>query len=274
MTINIFFRVIYSPVPELLCFPLITHSFFAYFFVLCNYNRIQIVQFLAELRNVSKSYGQQGRDSYNLILDQVSLAIGENESLAITGPSGSGKSTLLNILGTLDHPSSGKVNINGMSVEELGEDLLADIRNRFIGFVFQQHHLLPQLTLIENVLLPALPVKDKSKRKAATERAFRLIERMGMKEHVHRRPVHLSLGECQRAAVIRALINQPRLLLADEPTGSLDAGNAMQLGQLLGELNREQNLAVIVVTHSMEMASRMGKIYRLTAGKLQLTDKR
>jgi len=161
-----------------------------------------------------------------------------------------------------------------MSVEELGEDLLADIRNRFIGFVFQQHHLLPQLTLIENVLLPALPVKDKSKRKAATERAFRLIERMGMKEHVHRRPVHLSLGECQRAAVIRALINQPRLLLADEPTGSLDAGNAMQLGQLLGELNREQNLAVIVVTHSMEMASRMGKIYRLTAGKLQLTDKR
>ena len=229
---------------------------------------------LAELQHVSKTYLQQGSDIHNLILDQISLTIYEHDSLAIVGPSGSGKSPLLNILGTLDHPSSGKVIIDGTSVEGLDDDRLANIRNRFLGFVFQQHYLLPQLTLIENVLLPTLPFKDKSKQQNATERAYQLIERVGLKSRMHQRPVHLSVGECQRAAVVRALVNKPRLLLADEPTGSLDAGNAMELGQLLGELNREQNLAVVVVTHSLEMASRMGKIYQLTSGKLQLMDKR
>ena len=229
---------------------------------------------LAELQLISKTYEQQGSDIRNLILDQISLTIYEHDSLAIVGPSGSGKSTLLNILGTLDHPSSGKVIIDGTSVEGLDDDRLASIRNQFLGFVFQQHYLLPQLTLIENVLLPTLPFKDKSKQHNATERAYQLIERVGLKNRMHQRPVHLSVGECQRAAVVRALVNKPRLLLADEPTGSLDAGNAMELGQLLGELNREQNLAVVVVTHSLEMASRMGKIYQLTSGKLQLMDKR
>ena len=229
---------------------------------------------LSELINVSKSFEPQGSDVSNLILDQISLTIDEHETIAIVGPSGSGKSTLLNILGTLDHPSSGKVIINGTDVDVLDSDQLAAVRNRFIGFVFQQHHLLPQLTLIENVLLPVLPLKDKAKKKNATERAFQLIERVGLNNQIHRRPVHLSVGECQRAAVVRALINQPGLLLADEPTGSLDSVNASQLGQLLAELNREQNLAVVVVTHSMEMASRMGKIYQLTFGKLQLIDKR
>jgi len=229
---------------------------------------------LSELINVSKSFEPQGSDVSNLILDQISLTIDEHETIAIVGPSGSGKSTLLNILGTLDHPSSGKVIINGTDVDVLDSDQLAAVRNRFIGFVFQQHHLLPQLTLIENVLLPVLPLKDKAKKKNATERAFQLIERVGLNNQIHRRPVHLSVGECQRAAVVRALINQPGLLLADEPTGSLDSVNASQLGQLLAELNREQNLAVVVVTHSLEMASRMEKIYQLTSGKLQLMDKR
>ena len=226
---------------------------------------------LAELREVSRSYGQQGSDNYNLILDRVSLGIDDNESLAIVGPSGSGKSTLLNILGTLDRPSSGKVILNGANADEFDGDELANIRSRFIGFVFQMHHLLPQLTLIENVLLPVMPVRDRSKQEEAVERAYRLTERMGLKLHLHRRPAHLSAGECQRAALVRALVNRPRLLLADEPTGSLDSANAMQLGQLLGELNREENLAIVVVTHSMEIASRMGKIYRLTSGKLHLT---
>ncbi|HNY02555.1 MAG TPA: ABC transporter ATP-binding protein [Bacteroidales bacterium] len=229
---------------------------------------------LAELQNISKSYGQQGSENYNLILDHISLEIGENESLAIVGPSGSGKSTLLNILGTLDHPSSGKVFMNGTEVNATDEEHLATLRNRFIGFVFQQHHLLPQLTLIENVLLPVLPVKDRLKQDEAREPAYRLIERIGLKNHLHRRPAHLSVGECQRAAVVRALVNQPRLLLADEPTGSLDASNAIQLGQLLGELNRDENLAVVVVTHSPEIASRMGKIYKLTSGKLHLIENR
>jgi ABC-type lipoprotein export system ATPase subunit len=131
--------------------------------------------------------------------------------------------------------------------------------------------LLPQLTLLENVMLPAMPLKDKIKQKMAAEHAHYLMERMGLKKLVHQRPMQLSVGECQRAAVVRALINQPRLLLADEPTGSLDANNAGELGQLLSELNRENDLAVVVVTHSMDLASRMGKIYRLTSGSLHLT---
>ncbi|MEI7660996.1 MAG: ABC transporter ATP-binding protein [Bacteroidota bacterium] len=227
---------------------------------------------LAELQDVSKSYGQPVSESSNLILNQVSLAIRENDSLAIIGPSGSGKSTLLNILGTLDHPSSGRVLLNGKGVDTLGEEALAATRSRFIGFVFQQHHLLPQLTLVENILLPLIPVKDKSKRRDASDRAWLLIERMGLKSLVDRRPLQLSVGECQRAAVARALVNQPRLLLADEPTGSLDNENASRLGQLLAELIREQNLAVVVVTHSTEMAARMAKTYKLVSGKLLLMD--
>ena len=226
---------------------------------------------LAELRNISKSYGTQGKG--NLVLDQVSLAIGENESLAITGPSGSGKSTLLNILGTLDSPGSGEVILNGTNVSLFTANGLAAIRNRFIGFVFQQHHLLPQLTLIENVLLPLMPVRDRVNRKDGEERARRLLDRVGLAGMIHRRPANLSVGECQRAAVVRAMVNQPKLLLADEPTGSLDAGNAMQLGKLLAELNLEQKLAVVVVTHSMEIAMRMGKIYQLASGKITLLEK-
>ena len=228
---------------------------------------------LAELQNISKSYRDQNSDTGNLILDQVSLTIEENELLAVVGPSGSGKSTLLNILGTLDHPSSGRAVMNGAFINELGEKELANIRNRLIGFVFQQHHLLPQLTLIENILLPILPIKDKSTKQEATERAFGLIERVGLKSQMHRRPAHLSVGECQRAAVVRALVNQPKLLLADEPTGSLDATHARELGQLLVELNHEYHLAVVVVTHSMELASRMDKVYELTSGKLRLMER-
>jgi ABC-type lipoprotein export system ATPase subunit len=225
---------------------------------------------LAELQNISKSYGQHGSETYNLVLDQLSLAIAENESLAIVGPSGSGKSTLLNILGTLDQPSSGKVILDGTQPDMLNDKQLAGIRNRFIGFVFQLHYLLPQLTLIENVLLPLIPLGDKTKQRIATDHAYHLIDRVGLKNQIHQRPMHLSVGECQRAAVVRALVNHPKLLLADEPTGSLDSQNASQLGQLLAELNRDQDLAIVVVTHSMELAARMGKTYQLTSGKLQL----
>jgi len=225
---------------------------------------------LAELQNISKSYGSPGSGSENLVLDGISLTIAEKETLAIVGPSGSGKSTLLNILGTLDKPSSGIVLMNGVHAESLDELQLADLRNRFIGFVFQQHHLLPQLSLAGNILLPVIPVRSRKEQQSARERAFHLIERMGLAKLAHKLPGQLSVGECQRAAVARALVNRPRLLLADEPTGSLDAGNADLLGQLLGELNREHDLAVIVVTHSMDLASRMGKIYRLSSGKLQM----
>jgi lipoprotein-releasing system ATP-binding protein len=224
---------------------------------------------IAALHNVFKQYDQPGSGESHVILRNLSLTIEEHDSIAITGPSGSGKSTLLNILGTLDAPSSGKVLLNNIPVDSLDEKHKAEMRNRFIGFVFQLHYLLPQLTLMQNVLLPVLPVKDAEYRKSAEQRARQLIERVGLNGQIHQRPHQMSVGECQRAALVRALINNPSLLLADEPTGSLDSENAARLGELLNDLHKESGLAMVVVTHSMEMASGMKKTYRLTSGALQ-----
>ncbi len=228
---------------------------------------------LAELKDIYKSYETnsrlQGEDRQrSLVLDGLSLQIPVAGSIAIVGPSGSGKSTLLNILGTLDRPTSGAVILNGKNISDLAEDELPTIRNSFIGFVFQLHHLLPQLTLLENVLLPVLPQNNKLVMKQATERAIGLLERVGLKEHLTRHPYQLSVGECQRTALVRALINRPKLLLADEPTGSLDANNATLLGELMSSLGKEQESAVVVVTHASELAARMDETYRLTGGKL------
>jgi len=226
---------------------------------------------LAELQNITKYYERPGYSVRNQVLSEISLQIAENERIAIVGPSGSGKSTLLNILGTLDRPSSGKVILNGDSIDLIPESQQAGIRNAFIGFVFQMHHLLPQLTLFENVMLPVLPSKDKIKIVAASERAIKLIDRVGLSDQMHQYPSQLSVGECQRTAIIRALINKPQLLLADEPTGSLDASNADILATLLIELNREQNVAMVIVTHSMELAAKMDKIYQLREGRLVIS---
>jgi ABC-type lipoprotein export system ATPase subunit len=225
---------------------------------------------LAELRHITKYYEPSGSSVLNQVLDDISLQINNNERIAIVGPSGSGKSTLLNILGTLDKPSSGNVFLEGNSVDQMNETRLAEIRNTFVGFVFQMHHLLPQLTLLENVLLPLLAQKDKSILKSANDRALHLIDRVGLSNHLHQYPSQLSVGECQRTAIVRALINHPRLLLADEPTGSLDAANSEQLTTLLAELNREQNIALVIVTHSMELAAKMDRIYQLREGKLSI----
>lgn len=225
---------------------------------------------LAELRHITKYYEPSGSPVLNQVLDDISLQINNNERIAIVGPSGSGKSTLLNILGTLDKPSSGNVFMDGNSVDQMNETRLAEIRNTFVGFVFQMHHLLPQLTLLENVLLPLLAQKDKSILKSANDRALHLIDRVGLSNHLHQYPSQLSVGECQRTAIVRALINHPRLLLADEPTGSLDAANSEQLTTLLAELNREQNIALVIVTHSMELAAKMDRIYQLREGKLSI----
>ena len=225
---------------------------------------------LANLQNITKYYEQPGSNIRSMVLDDIAFQINENERIAIVGPSGSGKSTLLNILGTLDKPTSGKVFLDGLSIEQLDNNQLAEIRNSFIGFVFQMHHLLPQLTLLENVLLPLLPKKDKTARKSAQERALYLIEKVGLSAHIGKFPSQLSVGECQRTAVVRALINQPRLLLADEPTGSLDAANANQLATLLSELNLEQKVALVIVTHSLELAGKMDKVYHLREGKVIL----
>jgi lipoprotein-releasing system ATP-binding protein len=226
---------------------------------------------LAELQHISKYYEQPGSSIKNLVLHEISLQIDNNERIAIVGPSGSGKSTLLNILGTLDKPSSGKVLLDGALADQMDENRLAEIRNTFIGFVFQMHHLLPQLTLLENVLLPVLPMNDKNILNLSKQRALQLIDRIGLSDHIRHFPSQLSVGECQRTAVVRALINKPKLLLADEPTGSLDADNAAQLAQLLTELNLEENVALVLVTHSMEMATKMDKIYQLREGKLVIS---
>jgi lipoprotein-releasing system ATP-binding protein len=223
---------------------------------------------LAELQNISKLYEQPGSETVNLILDNLSLGIGEKDTIAITGPSGSGKSTLLNILGTLDKPTCGRVILGGRATDSLDNAGLAALRRDFIGFVFQLHHLLPQLTLSENFLLPLLSVADRQVRVARKERAFHLAEIIGLKELLHQPAIRLSVGESQRAAVVRALVNEPKLLLADEPTGSLDEANASQVGELLAGLNGELDLAVVIVTHSMELASRMGRIYRLASRNL------
>ena len=226
---------------------------------------------LAELQHITKYYELPGSSIKNLVLHEVSLQIDYNERIAIVGPSGSGKSTLLNILGTLDKPSSGKVLLDGALADQMDENRFAEIRNTFIGFVFQMHHLLPQLTLLENVLLPVLPLNDKNILNLSKQRALKLIDRVGLSSHIRHFPSQLSVGECQRTAVVRALINKPKLLLADEPTGSLDAENATQLAQLLSELNREENVALVLVTHSMELAAKMDKIYQLREGKLVIS---
>jgi ABC-type lipoprotein export system ATPase subunit len=218
---------------------------------------------ILELNKVTKSFGERN------ILKNVSLRVNKAETIAITGPSGSGKTTLLNIIGALDKPDSGTIKLNGQSIHNFSNNELAYIRSTQIGFVFQLHYLLPQCTLLENVLIPTLALKDKGKKKEASELALNLLERVGLVNQREQRPGELSGGECQRAAFIRALINKPSIILADEPTGSLDQENATKLGQLLINLNNEMNTTLIVVTHSMELAKKMGVIYYLQNGELK-----
>ncbi len=215
------------------------------------------------LAGVTRTYGP-GLD----VLRGVDLRVREGESLAIVGPSGCGKTTLLNIAGTLDRPDSGWVHLAGREVARLPEPELARLRAREIGFVFQGHHLLPHLTVLENVLLPTL-AQERRVPAEVWNRAHSLLERVGLSERHQHRPAELSGGEKQRAALVRALINRPRLLLADEPTGALDHAAAVALAQLLAELNREQGVTLIVVTHWEDLAGRLQRRLRLVDGVLQ-----
>jgi ABC-type lipoprotein export system ATPase subunit len=227
---------------------------------------------LLRLVNVSKRFDSPGSASSLPVLEGINLDLIAGESVAIVGPSGSGKSTLLHIMGTLDLPSSGEVLLNGKDLNRLSADEVAAVRNRDVGFVFQAHYLLPQCTVLENVLVPTLArIKDRSPRSSAEtveSRAQRLLTRVGLGSRKSHRPGELSGGERQRAAVVRALINQPGLLLADEPTGSLDHAAAGQLAQLLVDLNREEQVTLVVVTHSPELARRMAKRFELKDGQL------
>ncbi len=224
---------------------------------------------MLEFINVSKEFDSPGGGEKTSVLRDISLRVEKGESLAVAGPSGSGKSTLLNIIGALDKPTAGRVVLEGTDYMDLDENGLAEVRNRRIGFIFQLHHLLPQCTVMENVLVPTLINSDYSDCRQAEERALELLRRVGMADFKLHRPGQLSGGQRQRVAVVRALINEPVLLLADEPTGSLDNSTSRDVLNLLMDLNSSEDVALIMVSHADSVAGCADKVYRLHEGRLE-----
>lgn len=217
---------------------------------------------ILSFKNISKSYGNQ------IILNDISLEIENGKAIAIVGQSGTGKTTFLNISGLIDTPDTGKIFYNNQDVSHFNEMERSLFRNKHIGFIFQMHYLLPQCTVIENILIPTLTNKTKSEKTASIKRAKELLDQLGMIENINKLPGQLSGGECQRTACIRALINQPELILADEPTGSLDEESATILFTELLKLNKELNTTLLLVTHSMKLAEQMDMILQLKNHKL------
>ena len=215
------------------------------------------------LSGIGKKYPGAGGET--TILDGIDLTVAPGETLAIIGPSGSGKSTLLNLIGALDHPSAGTIRLGKADITALNGEALSAYRSRLVGFVFQDHHLLPQLTATENVLIPALAARRAAE---AEGRAVELLRRMGVEHRADAFPAQMSGGERQRVAVARALINAPQLLLCDEPTGNLDAENASGVVDLFLEIARSDNVTVLMVTHNQEQARRFGRCMELKQGKL------
>lgn len=207
------------------------------------------------------------RSGFLSVLRHIDLTLERGQALAVTGPSGSGKSTLLHILGTLDQPTSGTVLLDGKNPFLLPEPELADYRNRNVGFIFQDHHLLPQCSVLENVLIPTLVSKDGPADPA--RRARDILGQVGLADRLDHRPAELSGGERQRVAVARALILHPVLLLADEPTGNLDRRTAQSVGQLLLDLHRQEQTMLVVVTHSPELAGQFPRRLEMVDGMLQ-----
>jgi len=222
---------------------------------------------LLQLQNIIKGYGEPGTHSYRPVLNQLSLDVERGKKIAVVGPSGTGKTTLLNLIGTLDKPESGNIIFEGKDVTTYSGAELANFRNRHLGFIFQLHHLMPQLTLMENVLLPLLP-QGNNILEDNIKWAEHLIRKVGIWEQRDQKPSQLSGGECQRTAVVRALINKPRLLLADEPTGALDEENALALTELLVSLSNEESVTLITVTHAASLADEMDIKLQLKNGKL------
>lgn len=223
---------------------------------------------LIELRNVSKAYRDPGSGEAVPVLRSVSLTVEAGQSVAIVGPSGCGKSTLLNILGTLDEPNEGEVIFDGESVRGAGPAMISALRSEKIGFIFQLHHLLPQCTVLENVLLPTLALAIKPDPKAALERAMELLQAVGLDHRAGYKPAQLSGGERQRVAVVRALINRPKLVLADEPTGSLDEANAGNLTDLMVNLVNKFGVSLVLVTHQKAQAEKMMRLFTLHDGRI------
>ena len=218
---------------------------------------------VAELREISKIYGSG--DLQVKALDQLNLNVHEGDYLAVMGASGSGKSTAMNILGCLDRPSSGTYRLNGMAVEQLDDDALADVRNRSLGFVFQQFHLLGHATAMDNVMLPMIYAGvQKDERE---ERAKAALTRVGLAQRLDNRPNQLSGGQQQRVAIARAIINRPSLLLADEPTGALDSTTTAEVLELFDELH-QQGITLVMVTHEDDVAARAQRIARFQDGRV------
>jgi putative ABC transport system ATP-binding protein len=217
-----------------------------------------------ELINVSKVYGESIKVK---ALEGINLKVERGEFLSIVGPSGSGKTTLLNILGTLDRPTEGKVLIAGKDTTEMDDDELSEIRNRFIGFVFQAYNLINRLTALENVELPLIargvPKKEREKR------AIKALNIVGLAEKANKKPTELSGGEQQRVAIARSLASDPTLILADEPTGNLDSKNALKVMNVLLDINEKFSKTIIMVTHNVELAKMTKKIIRLKDGKIE-----
>jgi lipoprotein-releasing system ATP-binding protein len=222
---------------------------------------------LVEVRNLIKTHASPGGGKPVEILRELDFELEAGATVAILGPSGSGKSTLLNILGALDKGDSGLVRVNGLEPGVLKGRELVDYRRRSVGIVFQMHHLLPQCTVLENVLVPSIADRRQA-RLNADANAREILGALGLAHRLSHRPAELSGGERQRVAVARAMAGSPRLLLADEPTGALDRASATQLADALLELNRVRKVALFVVTHSRELAARMGEVWELAEGKL------
>ena len=223
---------------------------------------------LLQLQNITKGYGEPGTHSYRAVLKDLNFEIKQGDKVAIVGPSGCGKTTLLNLIGALDHPESGKVIFDEKDITKYSKAELATFRNKHLGFVFQLHHLMPQLSLWENVLLPLLPQGNKIS-KEQKEWAEYLVKKVGIWDQRNQKPSEMSGGECQRTAVVRALINKPKLILADEPTGALDEENANALTDLLKKLSDEEGVSLVTVTHSVALAEQMDEKFTLRKGKLE-----
>jgi lipoprotein-releasing system ATP-binding protein len=218
-------------------------------------------------KSLSKSYQTPGETVE--VLKDLTLELADGEAASIVGPSGCGKTTLLNLLGALDRPTSGSITIGDKNITTLSDDEATHFRNHSLGFVFQQHHLLPQLSVLENVLVPRLAGDWKESADETEKRARELLSKVGLEHRLTHQPWQLSGGEKLRTAVARALINKPTLVLADEPTGSLDPSGTNTIADLLLDLNRDQNVTLLVVTHNLALAKRIGRTLELRDGQLR-----
>lgn len=223
---------------------------------------------LLQCMGIAKSY-QDGNNEVN-VLSHLDLTLNSHELLAITGRSGSGKSTLLHILGTLDKPSSGRVMFKGQDIHQLNASKQATFRNNELGFIYQFHHLLAEFSALENIMMPLLIAglnKSESQRRALT-----MLKQVGLKDRAHHKPSQLSGGERQRIAIARALVNEPSLVLADEPTGNLDSENAQAIFELLRELRDKKGTSFVVVTHDNHLANKLDRVVNLSSGQLNNTE--